>query len=353
MSESLAVLAQNLLDKGEEHFFYLNKFITDERQRRVMKRKGVFPYNYLTNVKVLQEKMLPPKEMFYNDLTSKHITQEEYEFAGEVWKIFECKCIKHYLEIYLLTDCLLLCDVFENFRKNCLQQYNIDPCYYYSSPHFTLDAFLRFSKITLDLLSDVNKYLFIINGIRGGLSMVSKWHSVANNKYLENYDQKKKSVFILDLDANNLYGRAMQDCMPYKNFKWMQMDQLNYDFIAGLAADGPVGCIVQCKLVYPMALHDIHADYPLAPVKKSIPYSSLSITAKQICDKHNLKKSTHTEKLLATFEDRDNYILHYRNLQLYVSLGMVVTRIYAGIIFDQAPVIKQYIDLIWNKEQRL
>ena len=68
---------------------------------------------------------------------------------------------------------------------------------------------MQFSKITLDLLSEVNKYLFIINGIRGGLSMVSKWHSVANNKYLENYDQKKKSVFILDLDANNLYGRDM------------------------------------------------------------------------------------------------------------------------------------------------
>ena len=99
-----------------------------------------------------------------------------------------------------------------------------------------------------------------------------------------------------------------------------------------------------------MALHDIHTDYPLAPVKKSISYSSISITAKQICDKHNLKKSTHAEKLLATFKDRDNYILHYRNLQLYVSLGMVVTRIYAGIIFDQAPVIKQYID--FNLEQR-
>ena len=38
--------------------------------------------------------------------------------------------VKHCLEIYLLADCLLLCDVFENFRKNCLQQYNIDPCYY-------------------------------------------------------------------------------------------------------------------------------------------------------------------------------------------------------------------------------
>ena len=38
------------------------------------------------------------------------------------------------------------------------------------------------------------------------------------------------------------------------------------------------------------------------------------------------------------------------NLQLYISLGMVVTRIYAGIIFDQAPVIKKYID--FNSEQR-
>ena len=161
-----------------------------------MKRKGVFPYNYLTNVKVLQEMMLPPKEMFYNDLTSKHITQEEYEFAGEVWRIFECTCIKHYLEIYLLTDCLLLCDVFENFRKNCLQQYNIDPCYYYISPHFTLDAFLQFSKITLDLLSEVNKYLFIINGIRGDclwypngiqLLIISTWRTMIRRKSLYLY----------------------------------------------------------------------------------------------------------------------------------------------------------------------
>ena len=75
--------------------------------------------------------------------------------------------------------------------------------------------------------------------------MATKQHSVANNKYLKNYDQKKKSVFILDLDAYNLYARAIQDCMPFQNFKWMQIDQLNYDFVAGLAADGPMGCIVQ------------------------------------------------------------------------------------------------------------
>ena len=34
---------------------------------------------------------------------------------------------------------------FENFRSNCLQEYNIDPCYYFSAPHFTFDAFLKHS----------------------------------------------------------------------------------------------------------------------------------------------------------------------------------------------------------------
>ena len=91
------------------------------------------------------------------------------------------------MEIYLLADCLLLCDVFENFRSNCLQQYNIDPCYYFSAPHFTFNAFLRHSSLTLELLSDINQYLFIIKGIRGGMSMVSKRHAVANNKYVEGY----------------------------------------------------------------------------------------------------------------------------------------------------------------------
>ena len=68
------------------------------------------------------------------------------------------------MEIYLLADCLLLCDVFDNFRSNCLQQYSIDPCYYFSAPHFTFDAFLRHS-LTLELLSDINQYLFIIKGL--------------------------------------------------------------------------------------------------------------------------------------------------------------------------------------------
>ena len=350
LSESLAILVQNLMDKGPDYFVYVNKFIKDDEQRELLKQKGIFPYNYMKDVRVLRKKHLSKKEEFFNDLTCQHITKDEYDFAQKVWDRFSCKTFQDYMEIYLLPDCLLLCDVFENFRSNCLQQYNIDPCYYFSAPHFTFDAFLRHSSLTLELLSDINQYLFIIKGIRGGMSMVSKRHAVANNKYVEGYNSSKSSSSILYLDANNLYGRAMQEYLPWKNFEWMSPHQLNYDFIKGLEPEGEVGCIIQCSLKYPVALHDYHSDYPLAPLKKSIPYGMLSPVARMICDKHKLKRTTNVEKLLATAEDKEFYILHYRNLQLYVSLGLRVKKIHAGIIFKQGPIMKSYVN--FNSEKR-
>ena len=102
-----------------------------------MKQKGIFPYNYMKEVRVLRKKHLPKKEESFNDLTCQHITKDEYDFAQKVWDRFSCKIFQDYMEIYLLADCLLLCDVFENFRSNCLQQYNI---YIYFIFVYTLDT---------------------------------------------------------------------------------------------------------------------------------------------------------------------------------------------------------------------
>ena len=79
----------------------------------------------------------------------------------------------------------------------------------------------------------------------------------------------------------------------------MSPHQLNYDFIKGLELEGEVGCIIQCSLEYPVALHDYHSDYPLAPIKKSIPYGMLSPIAKMICDKHKLKKNDQCRKTIS------------------------------------------------------
>ena len=69
-------------------------------------------------------------------------------------------------------------------------RYNIDPCYYFSAPHFTFDAFLRHSNLTLELLSDVNQYLFIVKEIRGGMSMVSKRQLLISNSKLARLGMK-------------------------------------------------------------------------------------------------------------------------------------------------------------------
>ena len=114
------------------------------------------------------------------------------------------------------------------------------------------------------------------------MSIVSKRDAFANNKYVEGHNSFKSSSFILYLDANNLYGRAMQEYLPWKNFEWMSPHLLNYDFIKGLEPEDEVWCIIQCSLEYPLALHDYHSDYPLAPIKKLIPYSMLSSLAKSL-----------------------------------------------------------------------
>ena len=345
LAESLSTLVTNLSQKGSVRFRNVNRWVLNEEQREMMKRKGVFPYSYFSRWDILKENQLPSREKFTNDIDGSDCSIDDYNFAHRMWAINNCVTMKDYLEIYLKADVLLLADCFENFRDNCITGYEIDPSHYFSSPHFTFDAFLRHSRITLELFSDVNMYLFVMQGIRGGMSMVSKRYSKANNKYLPEFDPNLPSKFILYLDTVNLYGRAMQEYLPLKDFEWMDQDELIVEELMKLPFDGKVGCIVECTLLYPFILHEDHSDYPLAPVKTKINYHELSPLARSICDQHKLKSSLGAEKLLATFCRRESYVLHYRVLQLYVKHGMIVEKIHRGLRFTQEPFMKSYVDL--------
>ena len=137
--------------------------------------------------------------------------------------------------------------------------------------------------------------------------------------------------------------------LPVKNFEWMTRDELNLDFILSLENEGNIGCIVECDLIYPNSLHELHADYPLAPEKHKVHFDCLSPVAQKICKKHNLMKSTNSEKLMTTFFKKERYVLHYRNLKLYVELGLEVSEIHIGLKFIQEPVIKNYIEFNSNR----
>ena len=90
-----------------------------------------------------------------------------------------------YHDLYLKTDVLLLADVFEKFIGTCLEYYGLDPRHYFRSPKLSWDAMLKMTVIELELISDIEMYLFIEKGMRVGISYIDKRHSKANNKYMQ------------------------------------------------------------------------------------------------------------------------------------------------------------------------
>ena len=259
MGCSLSILANNL---PKDKFYNLeDKF--SGKLLELAKRKGVFPYDWFNTKEKLDYESLPAFEDFYSLLLGEGISREEYEFALEVWKEFGCKTFKDYLELYNEIDVLLLADIFENFREICLENYKIDPAYYFTSPGLFWDAMLKETKIELELLSDIDQYYFFKRMIRGGISNVSNRYAEANNIYMGDlYDLKKENSHIIYFDANNLYGFIMMQKLPYCGFEWMTEEELeNWKEIP---------CAVEVDLEYPKNLHDAHNDLPLCPESKEI-----------------------------------------------------------------------------------
>ena len=61
----------------------------------------------------------------------------------KVSQTFKIRTMGEYQDLNLKSDTLLLADVFENFRKNCLQYYKLDSCHYFTSPALSWDAMLK------------------------------------------------------------------------------------------------------------------------------------------------------------------------------------------------------------------
>ena len=147
---------------------------------------------------------LPTKEQFYSILSDQHITNDEYNHAKKVWKAFNIKTIGEYHDLYLKSDVLLLVDVFESFRKTCLQYYKLDPCHYVMSPGLSWDSMLKMTIIKLELMTDIDMFQFIEKVMHGGVSYIANQYGKTNNKYMTKYDEKAPSKDIMYLDANNL-----------------------------------------------------------------------------------------------------------------------------------------------------
>ena len=238
--------------------------------------------------------------------------------------------------------------MFKSFRKNCLQYYKLDPCHYFRSPGLSWDAMLKMTNIKLELMTNVDVFQFIEKGMHGGVSCIANRYGKANNKYMKEYDDNAPSNYIMYLDANNLYGWAMSQHLPTGNIRWMTDKEISKIDLGKYETDGKKGLILEVDLEYAQELHNLHNDYPVAPEKVKVSKNMLSGYCKKIAEKYKIS-ICQVNKLIPTLKDKKEYVLHYRNLQLYLNLDLKIKKVHRVLEFDQSPWLKQYIDFNTEK----
>jgi hypothetical protein len=220
--------------------------------------------------------------------------------------------------------------------------YGLDPVHYYTAPGFSWDSMLlgyyKLSHIkNLKNKSYYHKRLFIEtfneyqmdmldmikNNMRGGTSYISHRYAKANNKYMKEYNPNEKSSYIIYLDANNLYGWAMSQYLPVGNYEWN--DKITLKEILKTKANSKKGYIVKCDLKIPHYKHDYFSCYPLAVESTCFDDSPFMLEIKR---KIGDKSTNKINKLIPNLFDKKEYVVHYRNLQQYVKLGVIVEKIH-------------------------
>ena len=144
MSSSLDKLASNL---PKDDLIYTSKAFKGKRLD-LLSQIGAYPCDYMDSFEKFNEKELPTKDQFYSILNDQHITDDEYNHAKEVWNTFMIRTLGDYHDLYRISDVLLLTDVFENFRKTCMQYYKLDPCHYFTSTSWCCREISTFKRST-------------------------------------------------------------------------------------------------------------------------------------------------------------------------------------------------------------
>ena len=191
--------------------------------------------------------------------------------------------------------------------------------------------------------------MFLEQGVRGGVSYINKRYNKANNKYCPDYDKTIPGKYILYLDMNDLYGCAISSYLPYANFKWFKNIDKIKQKLTNIESNSSNGYILEVDLEFTQELHDIHNNYPSAPEKINIQKEWLSKYCLKIANTHNITTGK-VKKLVPNLMNKNNYVIHYRNLQQCLELGMKLKKIHRILKFKQKDWIKPYID--FNTQKR-
>lgn len=349
---------------------------TKEQVDLVM-QKNIYPYKWFDSFEKFNEPFTSILDLVNNNKYEAFTDNPEDEgflrgwekkkaaFNKVVQAFPQLQTVTDYANIYLACDVCQLADIIENTRNLFMSTHKLDPMYYFGAPGYSWDAFLYDLTMTRPQMcpqlfgkGEMNKVCFFMQGIRGGCSGIMKRYATANNKHMGDlYDPTKPSSYIIYLDANNLYGWSMQQELPYCNFAWVCEAQIEYInrldiyfpktkmmmYLEQLEQDEMAG-FFEVKLEYHPKCHDRDNLYPLAPEKSVVQFDDVTHLTRELNTIAGYKLTSKTPMLLQTLRDKDHYFVHSKLLKFYMQHGLEFRKIYSGLTFKQAPLMRPYID---------
>ena len=121
----------------------------------------MYPYECMDSFKKFFDDKLPDRCEFFSFLKDECISQKDYLHAINVWIMFKMDTMGDYHDLHVKTDVLSLADVLEKFIAMCLEYYGLGSCHYFSSAGLSWDAMLKITEMELELISNIDMYLFV------------------------------------------------------------------------------------------------------------------------------------------------------------------------------------------------
>ena len=295
-----------------------------------------FPYMYVKPDN-LNDIDLPEKQHFNNILTMEDITDVEYDEVKLFYKNMSFKNLKEYLECYLTSDIKLLADVFNNFRNIIFDQFQLDCVKYVSSPSFSKDCGLKYSKCKIEHIKDVDIFNFVKQSITGGLS-----NSI--NPYLK-LDNDNECIVYNDISSQ--YPFELSKKLPYKDYKFVEeFDETKYG--------KDYGCIMLCEVKTTDKIKNDHLfkQNPMLVSKCLITDKNLSeYQLSQIKEKCFNKYNSVSKKLISNLGDDNNVYLNFEMYQMMKEAGynVVIKKI---LEFKQKSIFKEYLEFLYSKKKK-
>ena len=311
---------------------------------KLLKNKLADPYEFYKTLedyeRPIQELLESGKEAYFSRTKNRIPDQEEIDKTNKIIRLFDIKNGRELTELYNKADVILLADIFEKIIRVSILEFGINPLYHISLPGTTWSNGLRYTKIELELIKNVDLFQMFGSGIRGGVSGI----------FGDRYIKSDIDTVILHVDMNNLYGFAMLLYLPTGNFQIYENASITESFINKVLNThdcSDIGYVLMVDLIYPDSIKYKTKNFQLCPENKTNNPDNYTEYMKE----HVPKPNRPTSKLICDQTNKEYYIVHYRNLKFFIRMGMINKKVHRIVSFNQSPWLQSYID--YNTQKRV